>query len=908
MEEETERRAGKKTEKKPEREHEGAMRRRIPVGKLAPALTAAMILIIFAVKTAYLLHQYPQVEIPLATLYGAEDENLRNLSRDGTRLRAEAADTRIHFAFDDTVPIRCIGFEADGCSRSGCRTWIYLDDCWQQGSVRLQDGNNYVGFEDAGPWDKTSSITVTPTSIRGVSFDLLSFTVNPWEHIAAEELQNAALLLMVCLLTEGVALALLKKHSMSKHLALQHAASKELTRKTVAAVSFLQAFAGIVFLWQYVSAEWTGVQTLYHTALLAAEGLFLLLLYAPRNNLQADLPENPDNDPGKKKALELPALRILLLSVYCFGMTELLYGDMFLMDNLWSALLNLLVYAVPYALLYGCFGRRREHFAYLIGTIWWGFFAMVNHYYFEYRAQAFELSDLTMVGTAKNVMLQYRLDITPDVLLVYVTAALLILALVKEDRGALPEKNRKKRVAGFAVGAALTAVVLSNLPAVNLWNTNIGTKHHGYVLSYLSFAKRHLEKPVPAGYSAAKAERILEEYEETDAGDTGTENPKTDKKEADKDEPVDIIVVMNEAFADLPSVYGFETNQDGLPYIHSLEGPNVKKGWMLSSVYGGTTADTEYEFLTGNPVSFLNADAVPYTQYINSTQQSLARLLKNRGYSATAFHPYLESGYKRYKVYPLLGFDDFISSEDNLTYTERIRTYISDSSDFRNLEEIYEKQKEKGPVFLFNVTMQNHGSYDTDVPAVDVTVEPEKAELHYAQLEEYLSLAYQTDRAFEELTKYFEKSDRKTIILMFGDHQPGLNEEVLKAMAPGMYEEGASLGEREKKYTVPYIMWANFELPETPEAPEYISPNFLRSFLLENAGVSGSAYDCFVRKVRESYPAINILGYLDADGDLHDLQEAPQEELLNDYRKLAYYNLFDHGKVKMKLFTGSAGK
>ena len=82
----------------------------------------------------------------------------------------------------------------------------------------------------------------------------------------------------------------------------------------------------------------------------------------------------------------------------------------------------------------------------------------------------------------------------------------------------------------------------------------------------------------------------------------------------------------------------------------------------------------------------------------------------------------------------------------------------------------------------------------------------------------------------------------------------------------------------------------------------------LFSFLLENAGVSGSAYDHFVRKVRESYPAINILGYLDADGDLHDLQEAPQEELLNDYRKLAYYNLFDHGKVKMKLFTGSAGK
>ena len=53
MEEKTERKAGKKTEKKPEREHEGAMRRRIPVGKLAPALTAAMILIMIPVKTIH---------------------------------------------------------------------------------------------------------------------------------------------------------------------------------------------------------------------------------------------------------------------------------------------------------------------------------------------------------------------------------------------------------------------------------------------------------------------------------------------------------------------------------------------------------------------------------------------------------------------------------------------------------------------------------------------------------------------------------------------------------------------------------------------------------------------------------------------------------------------------------------
>ena len=888
-------------------ETEKENRRRLRAGRLVIPATALMIVLIFAVRTVLLLQEFAQRDIPLAALYGEEDENLTNLSRDGTRLRAEEADTKIRISFDGTVPIRSIRFETADCSRTGCRSWVYLDDCWQQASTSLQNGYNYVEFEDAGNADKTSVITITPVSIRGVSFDLLSLTVNPWEHIALGELQNGLILLMICLLVEGITLELFKKREESRKAGIPVHPSKAV----MATVGTLQAFAGILFLWQYTAVDWDEVEILYHMAVLLSEGLFLLLLYYPAGGCRR----------------ELPALRILFLSVYCFGMTELLYSDRFRMDNLWSAALNLMVYAVPYAVLYVLFGRKRGHYGYLIGTIWWLVFAMINHYYFEFRAQAFELSDLSMAGTAKNVMGQYQLDITPDVLFVYVTFALLVLGLLAENREKLPEKTGKKRLALLATGAALIIVILTNLPVVNLWNTNIGTKHHGYALSYLSFAKRHLEKPVPEGYSAEEAQSILEEYAGQDsaeaensgdaaagskaAGVSGTNA--ADSKESSSagdnaQEPADIIVVMNEAFSDLPAVYNFETNQDGLPYIHSLEGANVKKGWMLSSVFGGTTADTEYEFLTGNSVSFLSADAVPYTQYINSDQESLARLLKNQGYSATAFHPYLESGYKRYKVYPLLGFDDFISVEDGLAYTERIRTYISDSSDFKDLEQLYEKQKDKGPVFLFNVTMQNHGSYNTDVPAVDVTVEPKKAELHYAQLEEYLSLAYQSDRAFEELTDYFAKSDRKTIILMFGDHQPSLNEEVLKALEPEMYEEGASLEEREKKYTVPYIMWANFDLPKEPEAPEYISPGYLRSFLLENAGAEESAYDRFVSRVRESYPAINILGYRDAEGNMHDLQNAWNEELLCDYRKIAYYNLFDHGKVRMELFTAPSGK
>lgn len=360
---------------------------------------------------------------------------------------------------------------------------------------------------------------------------------------------------------------------------------------------------------------------------------------------------------------------------------------------------------------------------------------------------------------------------------------------------------------------------------------------------------------------------------------------------------------MDEAFADLPSVYGFDTDVDDLPFIHSLEGANVRKGWMMSSVFGGTTANTEYEFLTGNSTAFLNYYSVPYTQYINSDQESLAWLLKSRGYSATAFHPFYESGYKRYKVYPLMGFDDFKSLESGLKYNSKIRTYISDESDFKDLIGIFGDGQESGkPQFIFNVTMQNHGGYNSVSPSVDVTVKPTDEDLQLSQIEEYLSLAHATDAAFKDLVDYFSTVDEPTIILMFGDHQPGVSDESLKAMGPDMFEENASVATKEKQYTVPYVMWANFDLPEG-ESPEYISPNFLRTYLLQCAGIEGSAYDKFTETVREQYPAVNILGYLDNDGNWNDIGTLDSVDILLDYKRIAYYNLFDHSKVDMSLFT-----
>ena len=98
---------------------------------------------------------------------------------------------------------------------------------------------------------------------------------------------------------------------------------------------------------------------------------------------------------------------------------------------------------------------------------------------------------------------------------------------------------------------------------------------------------------------------------------------------------------MNETLADLPAIYGFETDTDVFPNIHSMD--NAVRGKVLTSVYGGGTANTEYEFLTGNSLYFLPPGSSPYVQYMGSVQQSLAWKLKELGYQTAAYHPYLPS-------------------------------------------------------------------------------------------------------------------------------------------------------------------------------------------------------------------------------------------------------------------------
>ena len=133
----------------------------------------------------------------------------------------------------------------------------------------------------------------------------------------------------------------------------------------------------------------------------------------------------------------------------------------------------------------------------------------------------------------------------------------------------------------------------------------------GFAVTFLMDLK-YLTVDKPEGYDAADAKETLKSYE-------------TEEKDAEEGELPNVIVIMDEAFSD-PAVLGdMQTNEDYMPFIHSLQqgADHTVTGYLNVSVKGGNTANTEFEFLTGNSMNFLPSGSIPYQQYILGPTDSL---------------------------------------------------------------------------------------------------------------------------------------------------------------------------------------------------------------------------------------------------------------------------------------------
>ena len=168
---------------------------------------------------------------------------------------------------------------------------------------------------------------------------------------------------------------------------------------------------------------------------------------------------------------------------------------------------------------------------------------------------------------------------------------------------------------------------------------------------------------------------------------------------------------MNESLAELKTAGDFTTNTEYFPFMDSLE-ENTVRGSLCVPVFGSMTSNTEFEFLTGDSMALLPANSIAYQFNVKPGTYSMVSTLKDQGYYSVAMHPYPGENWNRVECYQNMGFDAFLDQEF-YEGSEELRNYISDEADYQKLIQVVEaKENPEDKLFIFNVTMQNHGGYE----------------------------------------------------------------------------------------------------------------------------------------------------------------------------------------------------
>lgn len=274
----------------------------------------------------------------------------------------------------------------------------------------------------------------------------------------------------------------------------------------------------------------------------------------------------------------------------------------------------------------------------------------------------------------------------------------------------------------------------------------------------------------PEGYSKEKINEITEKYQAI----------ADEKNQTASDEQPNIIYVMSESFSDPSHLNGVTVTGDPLADYREVANQTYS-GRMLSQNYGGGTANIEFEALTGLSMALFNGQmTTPYTMLVPKLDQlpSLVSTLNAQNYRTTAIHPYNTSMYKREDVYQTLGFDTFIS-EGNMTYTDTIdnNPYISDESAYKEILDLL--KDEETPQFVHLVTMQTHMPYAGKYSQLDFSATTED-DTGTDTLNNYLQDIAYSSQALKAFTEALKDTPRRTLVVFWGDHLPGIYSDEIK--------------------------------------------------------------------------------------------------------------------------------
>ena len=567
---------------------------------------------------------------------------------------------------------------------------------------------------------------------------------------------------------------------------------------------------------------------------------------------------------------------LLLLPLVLFYCIELLYNDKIEKVKGDKVFLNYLLILIIEAGLCILISNYKTALVWTCICSWC--FGLANHYIMEFKGNPLLPSELRAIKTALSVAGEYQFVLTDQVVAATLIMLVLICIIILLPMGCT-EKDKRKKVVRLVKGSGYFLCVYwiaicwqwgGQLGlGIDSWNIYDSYCQNGSVLAFV-LGGQIMQITVPDGYSSDEMENVLQKFEANEY--------------SNKELRPSVIVIMNESFSDL-SVLGEFESEEYLTNWYGIE-QYLMRGNVYVSVYGGGTCNSEFEFLTGNSLSNLPQNVYPYTMYDLENVVNLAETFSENNYKTIAMHPMVKTNWNRSSVYQQFGFEQFISIEDMLD-VDTLRGYTSDMSNYEQI--IYEFEKSTDPIFVFNITMQNHGGYE-DITALD-SVEPISVDSAYQQYPDvitYLTLIRESDKAFNNLLNYFTMTDKPVIVCMFGDHQPALSDGFLDSLIDD--DKDSTIVEQEKKYCVPYIIWANYDVG-IGQVEKDMSLNYLGANLLRCAGISTNYWE-YLLDLEGKLPVINLVGYKDSKDDWHNYQEG--NDYITQYRKMGYYMMFGH--------------
>lgn len=482
--------------------------------------------------------------------------------------------------------------------------------------------------------------------------------------------------------------------------------------------------------------------------------------------------------------------------------------------------------------------------------------------------------------------------------LVFVVA---FVALIWKSRKVFPRLNLPARGIRLAVAFPLLAGFVSLMDPMAfsafrdrlnivpmMWDQKENYRHNGFLIAF-AFNVPMANVAAPAGYSNVAITDI-----------------QTDRLPASffSGRQADVIVVMSESLWDPTRMNSVGFSADPMPTIRASQ-----SGQVFSPEFGGMTANVEFEALTGFSNAFLPYGSIPYQQYIRRPVPSLATFFESKGYVTKAFHPFQGWFWNRNNVYQSLGFQEF-HSEENMPAMDKRGIFASDESLTRYI--IQQAEDTEKPFFFFAVTLQGHGPYERNRYAKN-TIELDAPTLSAASesaLATYTQGVKEADQSLKALMDWAKKRRRETIIVLFGDHLPPLNEVYTESgyMANVVATRKASVETMKREHETPLVVWSSKRGVQKDIGS--VSPSQLPHYIVRMAGYRHPYYTGMLGRVSERYAVIDrhlLIGRNNksqADWAL----SGRIDPLIRDYRLLQHDVMFGEGYGLERFFPEQADR